>query len=98
MWNVADERLYDILHLLKDNYIMGQRRGRGRAPPLHHIQSWNVYERTVQGIPRTNNTAEAWNRRWKVIVGKAYPDIIAMLEKMKKEVEYSVTQRELVEP
>ena len=97
LWNVTDERLDDIFHLLEDYYIVGRRRGRGRSAPRYPIQSWNVYERTVQGIPRTNNTAEAWNRRWKVIVGKAHPNIFAMLEKMMKEVQYSATQLELVE-
>ena len=79
LWSVTDERLYDILHLLEDYYIMGRRRGKGRTTPRYPIQF--VYEQTVQGTPRTNNTAEAWNRWWKVVDGKAHPNIFAMLEK-----------------
>ena len=38
-----------------------------------------------------------WNRWWKVTVGKAHPNIFAIMEKTKKKVEYSATQGELVE-
>ena len=37
VWNVTDERLYDILHLLEDYCIMGHQRGRGRATPRYCI-------------------------------------------------------------
>ena len=80
----ADKRLDEVLDLLEDFYIMGRRRGRGRATPRYPIHTWNVYERTIQGLPRTNNTVEAWNRRWKTVVGKSHPNIFLMLEKIKK--------------
>ena len=77
----ADERLDEVLDLLEDFYIMGRRRGRGRAAPRYPIQTWNVYQRTIEGRPRTNNTVEAWNRRWKIVTGKAHPNIFLCLRK-----------------
>ena len=93
----ADERLDGILDLLEDNYIMGRRRGRGRTAPRFPVASWSVFQATLENRPRTNNNSEAWNRRWKALVGKSHPNIYSMLEKLKKEVEYSDAQRELAE-
>ena len=93
----ADQQLDALLDHIEDYYVMGRRRGRGRQAPRFSIDSWNVYERTCQGQARTNNNCEAWNRRWKALVGKSHPNIYSMLEKMQKEMQYSDAQRELIE-
>ena len=93
---VADQRLDDILDLLEDFYILGRRRGRGRRTPRYPITNWNVYQQTIDGLPRTNNSAEAWNRRWKILVGKSHPNIFTMLDKLRKEEQYIAAQRNLV--
>ena len=90
----ADEALDGVLQLLE--YVRGRRRGRGRVDPRFPPKTWNVYQRTVQGIPRTNNSAEAWNRRWNILIGKTHPNIYQFLEALQKEERYSRQQRELV--
>ena len=49
----------DILDLIEDYYVLGRRRGRGRQAPRYPIQTWNVVDRTLRGVPRTNNSVEA---------------------------------------
>ena len=90
------EELDEVLDLLEDTYIIGRRRGRGRRPPRFPIHTWNVHERTLLGVPRTNNSAEAWNRRINTLIGKAHPNIYTFLEAMKKEEKYAAGQREAV--
>ena len=91
------ELLDDVLDLLEDYYVLGRRRGRGRTAPRYPPQTWNVYERTLQGIPRTNNTCEGWNRRWNTLIGKTHPNIYEFIEGLKKEERYADAQRRLVE-
>ena len=87
----------DILDLVEDYYILGRRRGRGRQTPRYPIETWNVVARTVRGAPRTNNSVEAWNRRWNALIGKPHPNIFEFLLALKKEIEYSTSQRILLE-
>jgi len=71
----ADENLDDVLDLIEDYYILGRRRGSRRQAPPFPPATWNVRERTLQGIPRTNNSVEAWNRRWNMLISKAHHNI-----------------------
>ena len=58
----AVEELDGVLDLLEDTYVLGRRRGRGRRAPRFPVDTWNVYERTLEGEARTNNSVEGWNR------------------------------------
>lgn len=93
----ADQRLDDVLDLVEDYYVLGRRRGRGRARPRFPPDSWNVYQRTLEGAPRTNNSCEAWNRRFEILVGRAHPNIFRFLEELRKEEQYVTTVRESIE-
>ena len=93
----ADERLDEVLDLLEDYYILGRRRGRGRTAPRYPPASWNAYQRTLDGINRTNNSSEAWNRRWNTIVGKKHPNIYAFLDTLKEEDRYAEARRRAVD-
>ena len=58
-----DDTFQTMLDYFEDNYI-GRFRANGlRTRPLLAIEYWNVYERTKNQQMRTNNSAEAWNRR-----------------------------------
>lgn len=91
------EDLQDVLQLLEIYYVLGKRRGRGRQPPIFKIESWNVYQRTTRGIPRTNNSVEAWNRRFNTIVSKVHPNVFAIFEELQSEEAYSSSQKELID-
>ena len=53
------EELDEVIDHLEVYYIFGRRRGRGRQRPRCPIDKRNVYERVLDGLPRTNNTCEA---------------------------------------
>ncbi|KAK3911523.1 V-type ATP synthase subunit I [Frankliniella fusca] len=53
-----------------------------RVPP----DIWNCYERTVQGLPRTTNTCEAWHRRLGTLVGKHHPSLFVFLDQLQEEI------------
>ena len=55
-----------------------------------------MYTRTVQGISRTNNNVEAWNRRFNLLVGKNHVNIFAFIEKLQLEERYVRNQRRLL--
>ena len=46
------------LDYFEDNYIWRFRRNAPRAVPLFPIQRWNMFHRTHQELPRTNNHIE----------------------------------------
>ena len=78
----CEERLGDVLDLVEDYYVRGRRGGRnGRTAVRFPPHMWNVYKKTSEGIPRTNNIAKAWNRRWTTLVGRNHPNLYQKLTK-----------------
>jgi len=47
---------------LEDSYI-GRLHRRGRRPPLFPLEMWNLYDRVIENMDRTNNRVEATHRR-----------------------------------
>jgi len=45
---------------------------RTRFPP----EQWNVHQQTVDDDARTNNYAEAWNRRFESLVANGHPSTL----------------------
>ncbi|CAF2921287.1 unnamed protein product [Rotaria sp. Silwood2] len=58
-----DDQFQSMLDYFEDNYIGRFPANGSRARPLFGIKYWNVYDRTKNSQMRTNNSAEAWNRR-----------------------------------
>ena len=57
------DQFQSMLDYFEDNYIRRFRANDSSARPLFEIKYWNVYDRTKNSQMRTNNSAEAWNRR-----------------------------------
>jgi len=75
----ADYLPDDILPLLdwfEDNYV-GRiyRNRRSRRLTLFPSNIWNVYDRVLNGMNRTNNHVEAANRRLNIEMGVHYPSL-----------------------
>ena len=91
------EELDPVLDLLEDYYVLGRRRGRGRQPPRYPVPTWNVHHRTLEGIPRTNNSVEGWNHRFNTLVGKAHVNVFQFVEELQEEEKYANAQRILLD-
>ena len=84
---LADTLPDDLKPLLDwfEDYYVGRpdRRGR-RRPPRFPVQMWNVYERTLEGSSRTNNHAEAANRRLSEELNVDHPTLWRFIEALRR--------------
>ena len=74
--NQLPKELTPILNWLEENYIgrPGPESRRSR-PALFPPEIWSMYQRTISGIDRTNNHAEAAHRRLKRELDVVHPSI-----------------------
>ena len=71
--------LASLLDYWEDTYIGRQRRGR-RANPRFSLQIWNVHDRVVVNLPRTNNSVEAWHRSFQQTVDGDHPSVYKLVK------------------
>ncbi|KAK9692766.1 hypothetical protein QE152_g34939 [Popillia japonica] len=77
--------LQPLLNWFEDSYVGRlNRRGNGRRPPMFHPTMWNLYRRTIDGEDRTNNHAEAANRRLRSELGMHHPTIWKFIDGLRK--------------
>ena len=77
--------LHPLLDWFEDNYVgRPLRRGNERRPPLFPPEMWNQYNRTVTGMDRTNNHAEAAHRKIYAELGVHHPVIWRFISCLKK--------------
>ena len=48
--------------------------------PVYTPCKWSVYNRVLDGDPRTTNFLEGWHRRFSVVVGESHPNIYKFIE------------------
>jgi len=81
----------NIVQWFEDNYVHGKIRRQlrngniVRDTPLFPPQLWSVYDSVELGIPRTQNTVEAWHRRWKTLVGESHIGVYTIIQEIQKE-------------
>ncbi len=80
----VNDELQPVLDYFEDSYI-GRPQRRGRRPPMFPVSSWNQHQRTLDGLPRTNNHLEGWHRRLLTNVAGCHPSIWKFLEILRKE-------------
>lgn len=73
-----------LIEYWEDNYIGRQRRGR-RAAPRFGIDMWNVRDRVINKLPRTNNSVEAWHRSFQQTINNVHPSVYKLLEQFRQE-------------
>ena len=59
-----------------DEVIMRFRRQPAKFPP----EKWSAYQRTLDGVDRTNNASEGWNRGYAELVGVKRPTVWRSIE------------------
>ena len=53
--------------------------------PLYPIDEWNVYQRTKDNMPRTNNAVEGWHSGLTKLVAQSKPSLIKFYSKLQEE-------------
>ncbi|XP_016659135.1 uncharacterized protein LOC107883503 [Acyrthosiphon pisum] len=79
------ECLQPLLDWFEDNYVgRVNRNGRGRRTALFPPHIWNLHLRVLNGQDRTNNHAEAANRRLNVEMGVQHPSLWSFYNCLRK--------------
>ena len=63
----------DLLDYFEDNYIGRFRHNAPRREPTFKIELWNMFHRSDQELPRTNNAVEGWHRGFQSHVSAYQP-------------------------
>ena len=82
---VAPEREQRLIEYF-DHYYVGDLDEDGiRTIPMFPIPLWNVHERVLRNEPRSNNSAEAWHRRFNLAVMCHHPTVWKFFEALQSE-------------
>jgi len=77
----------------EDCYIRRKRKNL-RGDPRFSIAVCNVYLRVAEGLPRTNNSVEAWHRAFQQTIDCHHPTIFKLLDQFRKEQDHVEIQLE----
>ena len=89
--DVAD----DLLQYFEDTYMGRYRRNAPRRPPIFAINFWNMFNRTDDELPRTNNSVEGWHRSFQGHVSACHPvfwKFLSVLQKEENMIRISIVQ------
>lgn len=84
LFDAAPTELEPVLNYFEDTYIGRPNRRGQRRPPLFPHEMWNVHDRTLQGAHRTNNHAEAANRRLQSELNMEHPNLWMFIDALKR--------------
>ena len=90
-----------LLLTLRKNFIGRLLRRNHRASPHFDIAFWNLYDRVLQRLPRSNNAAEGWHNAFNNAVGIADSSVPNLSRKLQAEQHSALLfrrQRELGQP
>ncbi|CAF1672639.1 unnamed protein product, partial [Didymodactylos carnosus] len=59
--------------------------GDARKVPQFNHHLWNIYDRVVANLPRSNNSIEGWHAAFANRVSIAHPTISKLAERIKRE-------------
>ncbi|CAF2872592.1 unnamed protein product [Rotaria sp. Silwood2] len=81
-----DDDADDLLDYFEKTWIgEPRRRGAGRKKPKFDHTLWNVYDRFIADLPRSNNSVEGWHNAFANRVTIAHPTIKKLAEKIRRE-------------
>ena len=59
--------------------------GAGRKKPVFEHAMWNVYDRVLADLPRSNNAVEGWHCAFAARVTIAHPTLKKLIDKIRRE-------------
>ena len=74
-----------VLDYFEDNYIGRFQSSAQCRAPIFLIETWNMFHRTHQEMPRTNNSIEGWHRRFGSNLTVAHPGFWKFFNALKRE-------------
>jgi len=72
-----------IIDYWEDNYIALRRNRRGN--PRFPLPIWNVYNRILEDLPRTNNSVEGWHRAFQQSIDCLHSSVYKLIDTFRKE-------------
>ena len=73
--------------------LRGRRSNRRRDQPMFPIELWNVYARTEQALPRTNNNVETFHNALNISVSNSHPNLWKLILSLKLEESLATAKR-----
>ncbi|KAI6656654.1 hypothetical protein LOD99_11261 [Oopsacas minuta] len=73
-----------VAKYFEDNYIGKQLPNGSRRTPPFPIRVWNMHQRVMDRIPRTNNSVEGWHNAFSHGIGDPHPDFIKLFKNFAK--------------
>lgn len=73
-----------VVDYFEDTYIGRQHSG-GRREPMFSHTMWNVRERLINNLPRTNNSIEGWHMHMQANVSAYHPNFWQFLVALRRE-------------
>ena len=83
--NGYGQDLDDMLDYFEDNYIGRFRHNVPWRRPTFNIETWNMFHRTDNELPRTNNAVEGWHRGFQSHVTPCHPSFWKFIDIIKQE-------------
>ena len=71
--DVYNDIMDGLLDYFEDTFIGRYRRNAPRRPPMFQLNLWNMFHRTDDELPRTNNSVEGWHRSFQAQVSSCHP-------------------------
>ena len=91
----------NLLEYFEDTYIGRHRRNAPRRTAMFPVVLWNMFHRTDEEIPRTNNSVEGWHRSFHARVSSCHPIFWKFLQILQNEENYirvKIIQNEVWHP
>ena len=88
MQDEIPEDLDDLVAYFEDTYI-GHPFRRRRKDPHFKPELWNIYDRIVRNLPKTNNAVEGWHRAFQTSLGHNHPTIYKFIEFLRMEQDHT---------
>ena len=82
---ILPHETYMLQDYFEDTFLGRPCRGGRRREPVFPMHLWNMYNRTKEELPRTNNSLEGWHRGFLYSVGCCHPNIWKFLKCLQKE-------------
>ena len=91
----------NLLEYFEDTYIGRHRRNALRRTAMFPVVLWNMFHRTDEELPRTNNSVEGWHRSFQAHVSSSHPifwKFLQVLQNEENHIRVKIIQNEVGHP